>query len=132
MDAILERCAGLDVHQETVVACVLYGSLEHRPKQETQTFSTTTRGLLGLHDWLSQHACSHVAMESTGVYWKPVWNVLEGDFELILANAKRIKNVPGRKTDVHDALWIAQLLRCGLIEPSFGQPLLDCPLAMLQ
>ena len=119
MDAILERCAGLDVHQETVVACVLHGSLDRKPKQETQTFSTTTKGLLALHDWLSQHACSHVAMESTGVYWKPVWNILEGDFELILANAHRIKNVPGRKTDVHDAQWIAQLLRCGLIEPSF-------------
>lgn len=119
MDAILERCAGLDVHQETVVACTLCGSLEHKPKQETKTFETTTKGLLKLSDWLSQHGCSHVAMESTGVFWKPVWNVLEGDFELVLANAKRIKNVPGRKTDVHDAQWIAQLLRCGLIEPSF-------------
>lgn len=122
MDAIVERCAGLDVHQETVVACVLYGPLDHKPKQETRTFNTTTKGLLALQDWLSEHACSHVAMESTGVYWKPVWNVLEGHFELILANAKRIKNVPGRKTDVHDALWIAQLLRCGLIEPSFVPP----------
>lgn len=122
MDAILERCAGLDVHQETVVACVMYGPLDRKPKQETKTFSTTTKGLLELHDWLHQYECTHIAMESTGVYWKPVWNVLEGSFTLILANAKRIKNVPGRKTDVHDAAWIAQLLRCGLITPSFVPP----------
>jgi transposase len=119
LDAILERCAGLDVHQETVVACVMYGSLEKKPKQDIQTFSTTTKGLLELHDWLHQFQCTHVAMESTGVYWKPVWNLLEDSFTLILANAKRIKNVPGRKTDVKDAAWIAQLLRCGLITPSF-------------
>lgn len=122
MDAILERCAGLDVHQETVVACVMYGPLDRKPKQETKTFSTTTKGLLELHDWLHQYECTHIAMESTGVYWKPVWNVLEGSFTLVLANAKRIKNVPGRKTDVKDAAWIAQLLRCGLITPSFVPP----------
>ncbi|MGZ0050193.1 IS110 family RNA-guided transposase [Brevibacillus gelatini] len=122
MDAILERCAGLDVHQETVVACVMYGPLDRKPKQETKTFSTTTKGLLELHDWLHQYECTHIAMESTGVYWKPVWNVLEGSFTLVLANAKRIKNVPGRKTDVKDAAWIAQLLRCGLIAPSFVPP----------
>lgn len=122
MDAILERCAGLDVHQETVVACVMYGPLDRKPKQEIRTFQTTTKGLLELHDWLYQFECTHVAMESTGVLWKPVWNVLEGSFELVLANARRIKNVPGRKTDVHDAAWIAQLLRCGLITPSFIPP----------
>ncbi|ERI10633.1 transposase [Aneurinibacillus aneurinilyticus ATCC 12856] len=122
MDAILERCAGLDVHQETVVACAMYGPLDRKPKQETKTFSTTTKGLLELHDWLHQYECTHIAMESTGVYWKPVWNVLEGSFTLVLANAKRIKNVPGRKTDVKDAAWIAQLLRCGLITPSFVPP----------
>ncbi|MDP4098975.1 IS110 family transposase [Paenibacillus sp. P96] len=122
MEAILERCAGLDVHQETVVACVLYGDLDHKPKQEIRTFSTTTKGLLALHDGLNDWECTHVAMESTGVYWKPVWNILEEQFTLILANARRIKNVPGRKTDVSDAAWIAQLLRSGLITPSFVPP----------
>ncbi|MFC4304556.1 IS110 family transposase [Cohnella boryungensis] len=122
MEAILERCAGLDVHQETVVACVLYGDLERKPKQEIRTFSTTTKGLLALHDWLCGWECTHIAMESTGVYWKPIWNVLEGAFTLVLANARRIKNVPGRKTDVADAFWIAQLLRSGLISPSFVPP----------
>lgn len=119
MDAILERCAGLDVHQETIVATVLYGPLDRKPKIETKTFGTTTKNLLQLLDWLSEFKCSHVAMESTGVYWKPVWNILEGHFELVLANAKRIKNVPGRKTDVKDSAWIAKLLRAGLIESSF-------------
>lgn len=122
MDAIIERCAGLDVHQETVVACVMYGPLDRKPKQDTQTFPTTTKGLLALHDWLLQWECTHVAMESSGVYWKPVWNILEDSFTLVLANAQRIKNVPGRKTDVNDAAWIAQLLRCGLITPSFVPP----------
>ena len=122
MEAILERCAGLDVHQETVVACVLYGELERKPKHEIRTFSMTTKGLLALHDWLGEWECTHIAMESTGVYWKPVWNILEGAYTLILANARRIKNVPGRKTDVADAFWIAQLLRSGLISPSFVPP----------
>ncbi|HVJ47934.1 IS110 family transposase [Desulfitobacterium sp.] len=123
MDAILECCAGLDVHQETVVACVLFGPLEHKPKKEIRTFGTTTPELLILADWLEEQKCSHVAMESTGIYWKPVWNILEtSSFQLILANAQRIKNVPGRKTDVKDAEWIAQLLRSGLIEGSFVPP----------
>lgn len=122
MDAILERCAGLDVHQETVVACVLVGSLDRKPRQEIQTFGTTTKELLKLLDWLTEQECSHVAMESTGVYWKPVWNILEGSFTLVLANAQRIKNVPGRKTDVKDSVWIARLLRSGLIESSFVPP----------
>jgi transposase len=122
MEAILERCAGLDVYQETVVACVLYGELDRKPKQEIRTFSTTTQGLLALLDWISDWGCTHVAMESTGVYWKSVWNILEEQFTLILANARRIKNVPGRKTDVADAAWIAQLLRSGLITPSFVPP----------
>lgn len=123
MDAVLECCAGLDVHQETVVACVLFGPLEHKPKKEIRTFGTTTSELLILADWLEEQKCSHVAMESTGIYWKPVWNILENEsFQLILANAQRIKNVPGRKTDVKDAEWIAQLLRSGLIEGSFVPP----------
>jgi transposase len=122
MDAILERCAGLDVHQETVVACVLFGPLDRKPQQEIKTFGTTTKELLNLHDWLLEQQCTHVAMESTGVFWKPVWNVLEDSCEIILANPQRIKNVPGRKTDVKDSVWIAQLLRCGLIEGSFVPP----------
>lgn len=123
MEAVLECCVGLDVHQETVVACVIFGPLEHRPKKEIKTFGTTTPELLTLADWLEERKCSHVAMESTGIYWKPVWNILEtGSFQLILANAQRIKNVPGRKTDVKDAEWIAQLLRSGLIEGSFVPP----------
>ena len=123
MDAILECCVGLDVHQEAVVTCVLFGPLEHKPKKEIRTFGTTTPELLTLADWLEEQKCSHVAMESTGVYWKPVWTILEtGSFQLILANAQRIKNVPGRKTDVKDAEWIAQLLRSGLIEGSFVPP----------
>jgi transposase len=122
MDAILERCAGLDVHQETVVACVLKGPLDKKPQQEIHTFGTTTKELLRLHDWLQEHECTHVAMESTGVYWKPVWNLLEDTFELLLANPQRIKNVPGKKTDMKDAAWIAKLLRCGLIEASFVPP----------
>ncbi len=123
MDAVLERCAGLDVHQETIVACVLFGPLDQKPKKEVKTFSTTTVELLALADWLEQHQCTHVAIESTGVYWKPVWNILEGcSFNLILANAHRIKNTPGRKTDVKDAEWIAQLLRCSLVEGSFVPP----------
>lgn len=123
MEAVLECCVGLDVHQETVVACVIFGPLEHRPKKEIRTFGTTTPELLTLADWLEERKCSHVAMESTGIYWKPVWNILEtGSYQLILANAQRIKNVPGRKTDVKDAEWIAQLLRSGLIEGSFVPP----------
>lgn len=123
MEAVLERCAGLDVHQETVVACVMYGPLDQTPKVEVRTFGTMTGELLALGEWLVEMECSHVAMESTGVYWKPVWNILEAfDFEMLLANAHHIKNLPGRKTDVKDAEWIAKLLRCGLIEGSFVPP----------
>ncbi|MNC10907.1 Transposase [compost metagenome] len=119
MDAILERCTGLDVHQDNVVACFLFGPLDKKPSKETETFGTTTKELLRLLDWLQERECSHVAMESTGVYWKPVWNILEDNCRLTLANPERIKNVPGRKTDYNDAHWIALLHRCGLIEPSF-------------
>lgn len=123
MDAVLERCAGLDVHQESVVACVVSGPLDRKPQQEIRTFGTTTRELMELADWLESKRCTHVAMESTGVYWRAVWNILEGHFTLILGNAKKIKNVPGRKTDVKDVAWIAGLLRCGLIEPSLVPPM---------
>jgi transposase len=119
MDVIYERAAGLDVHKETVVATVrvMVGA---KVERECQTFATTTAGLRVLLAWLTEARCSHVAMEATGVYWKPVWNILsDGDFELIVANAAHIKNVPGRKTDVNDATWIADLLACGLIRGSF-------------
>lgn len=107
-------CAGLDVHKKSVVACVI------TPEgQEARTFGTMTKDLMALSDWLSQHQVTHVAMESTGVYWKPVWNILEGNFELLLANARHIKAVPGRKTDVRDCEWIADLLRHGLVPSSF-------------
>ena len=123
MDAVLERCAGLDVHQETVVACVLYGDINKKPKKEIKTFSTTSNELFKLATWLEEHNCTHVAMESSGVFWKPVWNILESfSFDLVLANAHHIKNIPGKKTDIKDAEWIAQLLRCGLIESSFVPP----------
>jgi transposase len=122
MEAMIERCAGLDVHQETVVACVLFGPLDKRPKKEIQTFPTTTSGLLALSDWLTSHEVTDAVMESTGVYWKPVWNILEHSVQLVLANAQHVKNVPGRKTDVKDAEWLAKLLRSGLIESSFVPP----------
>lgn len=118
MEVLHTRCAGLDVHKDTVVACVRLAS-GNQVSQDVRTFGTTTKELLALSDWLSEHDCTHVAMEATGVYWKPVWHVLEGSFELLLANAAHIKNVPGRKTDVNDAMWIADLLAHGLIRASF-------------
>lgn len=122
MEAILENCCGLDVHRDTVVACLLTGHLEDRPKKEIRTFSTMSKGLHELEAWLQAASCTHVAMESTGVYWKSVYHVLEESCDIKLANAQRIKNVPGRKTDISDAEWIAKLLRSGLIEGSFVPP----------
>lgn len=121
MEVVYPRCAGLDVHKQSVVACV---RIAHNgaPFQEVRTFTTTTSGLLALADWLDGHGVRHVAMEATGVYWKPVWHVLEGHFELLLANAAHVKNVPGRKTDVNDATWLADLLAHGLIRASFVPP----------
>ena len=121
MEVVHERCAGLDVHQHTVVACTRVAA-GGKVAQEVRTFDTTTQGLLGLCDWLTEHGCTHAAMESTGIYWKPVWHVLESSFELVLANAMHIRNVPGRKTDVNDAMWIADLLAHGLIRASFVPP----------
>jgi transposase len=121
MDVIYPRCAGLDVHKQTVVACVRIvgdGPL----LQEVRTFATTTSGLLALCDWLDSFGVQYIAVEATGVYWKPVWHVLEGHFELVLANAAHVKNVPGRKTDVNDATWLADLLAHGLIRASFVPP----------
>ena len=119
MDAIYERCCGLDIHKKTVVACLIAPGPDGTPVKEIRTFGTMTDELLALADWLAAAGCTHVAMESTGVYWKPVWNLLEGGFELVLANARHIKAVPGRKTDVRDCEWIADLLRHGLLPASF-------------
>lgn len=121
MEVIHPRCAGLDVHKQTVVACVRIAG-GGTPHQEVRTFATTTSGLLQLADWLDSQGVTVVAMEATGVYWKPVWHVLEGHFELVLANAAHVKNVPGRKTDVNDATWLADLLAHGLIKASFVPP----------
>ena len=116
---LVERCCGLDVHQEAVVACLLIGAPGVRPTKEVRTFRTMTRELEALRDWLKAAGVTHVGMESTGVYWRPVYTVLEGHFELIVGNARHIRNVPGRKTDVKDAEWIADLVRHGLIAKSF-------------
>lgn len=121
MEVLYPRCAGLDVHQQTVVACARVAS-GSSVQQEVRTFGTTTGDLLALADWLTAHGCTHVAMESTGVYWKPIWHVLDGHFALILANALQIRSVPSRKTDVNDAMWIADLLAHGLIRSSFVPP----------
>lgn len=121
MEVVHDKCAGLDVHQHTVVACVRIAT-GGKVTQEVRTFDTTTKGLLALCDWLSEYGCTHAGMESTGVFWKPVWHVLESSFELVLANAMHIRNVPGRKTDVNDAMWIADLLAHGLIRASFVPP----------
>jgi transposase len=119
MDVLYPRCAGLDVHKDTVVAGVRLAA-DGPTMTEVRTFDTTTPGLLALSAWLAECGCTHVAMEATGVYWKPVWHILsDGDFTLILANAAHVKNVPGRKTDVADAGWLAELLAHGLIRASF-------------
>ena len=122
MEVIYPRCAALDVHKQTVVACVRIAREAGAPLQEVRTFGTTTSDLLELADWLESHGVQHVAMEATGVYWKPVWHVLDSHFELILANAAHVKNVPGRKTDVNDAMWLADLLAHGLVRASFVPP----------
>lgn len=118
MELLHKRCAGLDVHKDTVVACVRIAS-SSRTRREVATFSTTTAGLLRLGDWLAEHEVTHAVMESTGVYWKPVWHVLESVVELTLANAHEVKNLPGRKSDVSDAQWLADLLAHGLLKRSF-------------
>ena len=122
MEAIIERCCGLDVHRASVVACLLVGAASQKPKKVVRTFGTMTRDLETLAAWLQAEGCTHVGMESTGIYWKPVYSVLEGRFELIVGNAQHIKNVPGRKTDVRDSEWIADLVRHGLIRKSFVPP----------
>jgi transposase len=121
MRVLYPQCAGLDVHKDEVVAGVR--QMEgRRATHEVRRFATNTRGLLALREWLESSGCTHVGMEATGVYWKPVWHVLEDGFELVLANAAHVRNVPGRKSDVNDAVWIADLLAHGLIRASFVPP----------
>src|SRR5216683_6815047 len=118
METLYTCCCGLDVHLKTVVACLLkvVGQKVHK---QVRVFKTMTQDILALSDWLQAEDCTHVGMESTGVYWKPIYNLLEGHFELLVVNAQHMKAVPGRKTDVHDAEWIADLLQHGLLKPSF-------------
>lgn len=121
MELLYPRCAGADVHKDTVVVCMRVQE-GRTAREEVRTFGTTTKELLALTDWLLAQECTHVAMEATGVYWRPVWHILSTCFELVLANAMHIKAVPGRKSDVNDAMWIASLLAHGLIRPSFVPP----------
>jgi transposase len=121
MEVLYSKCAGLDVHRDTVVACARI-IVDGKVVQETRTFGTMTKELMELSDWLSERGVTHVAMEATGVYWRPVWHVLDSDFELVLANAMHVKNVPGRKSDVNDATWMSDLLAHGLIRASFVPP----------
>jgi transposase len=122
METIVERSAALDVHKAQVTACVRVPGPDGERVQEVAEFQTTVRGLLALRDWLAQWRVTQVAMEATGVYWKPVWYVLEDDFELLLVNARHVKQVPGRKTDVSDAEWLCRLLEAGLLRASFVPP----------
>jgi transposase len=119
MEVLYPACAGLDVHQKTVVACVRIHGPNGRAARETRTFATHTAALIELSDWLLEQGCTHVVMEATGVLWKPVWHILESQFELVLANARHVKNVPGRKSDVSDAAWLADLLAHGLVRGSY-------------
>jgi transposase len=122
MDQLIERAGGLDVHRDSVAACVRVPGTGRIRVQHVRTFGTTTTELLTLRDWLEAHGVTHVAMESTGVYWKPVYYVLEDRFECLLVNAAHLKHVPGRKTDVQDCVWIAQVLEHGLLRGSFVPP----------
>jgi hypothetical protein len=122
MEVVFERCCGLDVHKATVVACLWIRDSIGKSRKEIKTFSTMTVDLLVLHDWLKANEVTHVAMESTGVFWIPVYNLLEDSFEVMLVNAEHIKRVPGRKTDVTDCEWIADLLAHGLLKGGFIPP----------
>jgi transposase len=119
MDVIYPRCCGLDVHKREVVACVVTTEPDGTPSKAIRAFGTMTPDILALADWLAAHDVTHVAMESTGVYWKPIWNLLEDQFDLLLVNARHVKAVPGRKTDLRDCEWLAELLRHGLLTGSF-------------
>ena len=122
MDQLIERVAGLDVHKATVVATVRTPGPDGSRVSRTDTFGTMTADLIALRDWLHAHGVTHVALESTGVYWKPIYYVLEEEFQLPLINMVALKHVPGRKTDVKDSEWLAQLLECGLLRASFVPP----------
>jgi transposase len=122
VETIVERAAGLDVHKAQVTACVRAPGRNRERAQEVAEFQTTVRGLLALRDWLQAHRVTQVAMEATGVYWKPVWAILEDEFDCLLVNARHVKQVPGRKTDVSDAAWLCQLLEAGLLARSFVPP----------
>jgi transposase len=122
MHVVYPYCCGLDVHKRSITACLLRSGSSGKGHHEIRRFGTMTRDLLELADWLQCHHVTHVAMESTGVYWKPVWNILEGQFEIVLVNAQHIKAVPGRKTDIKDCQWIAELLQHGLLRGSFVPP----------
>jgi transposase len=122
MEVVISRCAGLDVHQATVVATVRSPAADGSRHVVTETFGTMTPDLLALREWLQAYGVTHVALESTGVYWKPVYYVLEDAFTLLLINMQELKRVPGRKTDVSDSEWLAQLLECGLLRSSFVPP----------
>jgi transposase len=122
MDILHPHCAGLDVHKDTVVACVRHCTPQGKVTQQTRTFATHTAALLSLLDWLRAEGVSHAALESTGVYWKPIFHLLEGHLEVLLVNARHVKQVPGRKTDVRDAAWLAELLQHGLLRASFVPP----------
>ena len=122
MDVLIDRCAGLDVHQKTVAVCVRSPGAAKNRREEVRTFRTFLGELARMREWLIAEEVTHVAMEATGVYWKPVWYALEGGFELLLVNARHVKAVPGRKTDVKDSSWLAQLLECGLLRASFVPP----------
>lgn len=122
MQDLLEICCGLDVHKENIVACLLTGATDVKPTSEIRTFSTMAHGLKELKAWLHECSCQHVAMESSGIYWIPVYETLESEFcpmHLLVVNARHMKNVPGKKTDMRDSEWIATLLRAGLLRSSF-------------
>ena len=122
METVFERVGALDVHKAQVTACVRVPGADGQREPHLAEFSTTVAGLMALRDWLAAHRVTHVAMEATGVYWQPVWHILEDDFELTLCNARHVKNVPGRKTDVSDAQWLCQLMEAGLLRGSFVPP----------
>ena len=122
METIVERAAALDVHKASVTACVRVPLRDGARAQQVHEFKTTVAGLLTLRDWLQAHRVTQVAMEATGVYWKPVWAILEDEFDCLLVNARHVKQVPGRKTDVQDAAWLCQLLEAGLLKRSFVPP----------
>ena len=123
MEAIFDNCCGIDVHKKTLTACIMIGREGKITKKEIRTYSTMTEDIEGLRDWLKSEGVTHVAMESTGIYWRPVYNILEEGFEIMLVNARHIKNVPGRKTDVADSEWLCRLLRNGLLNGSFIPPI---------